>query len=68
MLMAQPSTYDKFESCHMLMAEPSIYDNYLFFLLEINRKTCHMLTAQLSTYPFFFKNTNMSYADGSAIW
>ena len=51
MLTAQPSTYDKFESCHMLMAEPSTYDNFLFLLLETNIKTCHMLTAQPSTYP-----------------
>ena len=67
MLMAQPSTYDKFESCHMLTAEPSPYDNFLFLFLETNRKTCHMLTAQPSTYLFFFKNANMSYVDCSAI-
>ena len=30
-------------------------------------KTCHMLTAQPSTYQFFFLNANMSYVDGSAI-
>ena len=57
MLMAQPATYNKFESCHMLMAEPSTYDNFLFILLETYRKT----------YQFFFKNGNMSYVDGSAI-
>ena len=67
MLMAQPSTYDKFESCHMLTAEQSTYDNFLFLFLETNRKTCHMLTAQPSTYPFFKKIENMSYVDGSAI-
>ena len=62
MLMAEPSTYDMFDSCRTLMAEPS-----KFLLLETNRKTSHMLTAQPSTYPFFFKNANMSYVDGSAI-
>ena len=58
MLTAQPSTYDKFESCHMLTAEPSTYDNFLFLLLETNRKTCHMLTAQTSTYPFISMSPN----------
>ena len=53
MLMAQLSTYDKFESCHMLTAEPLTYDNFLFLFLENNRKTCHMLTAQQSTYDMF---------------
>ena len=51
--MAQPSTYDIFNSCHMLTAEPSTYDNILFLLLETNRKTCHMLTAEPSTYDMF---------------
>ena len=67
MLMAQPSTYDKFERCYMLTAEPSTYDNFLFLLFKTNRKTCHMLIAQPSTYPVFFKNANMSYVDGIAI-
>ena len=26
MLMAQPSTYDNFQTCCMLLAEPSTYD------------------------------------------
>ena len=26
MLMAEPSTYDKFKRCHMLTADPSTYD------------------------------------------
>ena len=67
MLMAQPSTDGKFESCHKLTAEPSTYDNFLFFFIETNRKTCHMMTVQLSTYPFFFKDANMSYVGGSSI-
>ena len=45
MLMAQTSTYDMFDSCHMLTAKPSTYDNFLSLLLATNRKT----------YPFFFK-------------
>jgi hypothetical protein len=48
-LTAQLSTYKKFESCHTLTAEPSTYDNFLFLFLETNRKTCHMLTVELST-------------------
>ena len=38
----------------------NIYDNFLFLLLETNRKTCHMLPAQLSTYPFFFRGEGPS--------
>ena len=37
MLMAEPSTYDKFESCHMLTAEPLTYDNFSFNLLETQK-------------------------------
>ena len=51
----------------MLTAEPSTSDNYLFVFLEANRKTCHMLTAQPSRYPFFFKYSNMIYVDSSSI-
>ena len=36
------------------MAELSTYNNYLFHFLETNRKTCHMLTAQPSTYDMFW--------------
>ena len=67
MLTAQPSTYDKFKSCHMLTAEPSTNDNFLFLLLETTRKTCgqhirsfskmktcHMFTTQPSTYYMFW--------------
>ena len=43
------------------------YGNFLFILLETHRQTCHMLTAQPSTYPFFFQNANMYFGDGSAI-
>ena len=50
-------SFSKVQTYHMLTAEPSTYDNYLFLLLETNRKT----------YLFFFLNANMSYVDGSAI-
>ena len=33
MLMAQPSTYDNFQTYHMLMAQPSTYD--MFALIEL---------------------------------
>ena len=43
MLIAQPSTYDKFESCHMLTAEGSIYDNFLFLMnILISMKVCQI--------------------------
>ena len=71
MLMAQPSTYDNFQTCLMLTAEPSTYDYSLYFHIfefkYIETKTCHMLMAQPSIYTFFFKNANMSYIDGTAI-
>ena len=42
MLIAKPSTNDKFESFHKLEAEPLTYENFLFFLPML----CHMLKAQ----------------------
>ena len=51
--MAQPPTCNTFDSCHMLTAEQSTYDNFVFPLLETNKKTCHMLTAEPSTYDNF---------------
>ena len=60
MLMAQPSTYNKFES-YMLTAEPTMYEKFVFLFFKTNIKISHMLMAQPSTYPFFFKNAKMSY-------
>ena len=39
MLMAQPSTYDNFQTCHMLTAQPTTYD--IFALIELYGRKVH---------------------------
>ena len=49
MMMAQPSTYNKLESCPKLTSEPSTYDNFFISLSRNQQKNM----AQPSTYDMF---------------